>query len=389
MMTYQCKSYYFRKLKMKTFAEDLYGKSQAVRREFGSKACEIENTDLSDKYQKKLFDSMTRWHANGHMTQENWISCFDNIKGRLDVKGQMEPMKSDFKNFLHSKFSVTSLTKGFSLTEMFSFLEEDIKQLYDEKLKARDLDQGEFNLSKIWEGVAAEDGTFYQKVFLPSAIFFTYLEKHKGCGERKDLMQDCFTVGAGSKREDLFPEVTGLCRECATDEYKNFSELDIETFNKKVFKLQVSNNFKCNYYRAQSDESDADEDTQCGIDRWFNPFDSSDEEITEMIETVRSILDIEWEQEQEQSWYTCNMCTKQFSREEFLKYHKDWFHKTSNETAVIGVTCPEPEELILSFSCEPGPSKIKEPIKTSRPKRKLYDQEYPNDLCKKVLRSRK
>ena len=75
---------------MKTFAEDLYGKSQAVRRKFGSKVCEIENTDLSDRYHKKIFDSMTRWDTNGHMRQKNLMSCFENVKGRLDVKGQME-----------------------------------------------------------------------------------------------------------------------------------------------------------------------------------------------------------------------------------------------------------------------------------------------------------
>ena len=396
---------------MGPFLRDLVLKSYAVHQEFQSKTNEIDDIELNDE-EKSLFQSMQRWHANGHMLDEDWLSCFDKVKDRLDVKERMDPMDVDFKSFLDSKFKASNIKEKFSVCEIFEFLVNKIKAFYDVKIEARDLEEENvFSIERIIQGLQAVDGTHYERVFLPSAIFFTYLEKHKNSGDRTDLMKDCFTVGAGSRQRDLFPEVTGLCRECKDSE--SFSDSDLDIFNKKVFKLQLKNKFRSNFRRVDSsEESDNDDTTHVGsIARWYNPFESdSDTDLSSgpldksTDSSTGKILQ-----------HPCNKCSKVFSKEEFLDFHKDCFHRTdgnktrivlvdsdissvsceesetpSQSKNIVGVSYPEPEELMVSFTQEPGPSKkTGRTIANKKSKRKQCDEQSAKDVVKRVLRFRK
>ena len=177
------------------------------------------------------------------------------------------------------KFAQTDLKNRFSICEILSFLESDIKDLYQNKIDKRDEEEEEvYDLARICVGIAASDGEYYSKVFLPSAIFFTYLERHKS-GNRQELLNDCFTVGAGSRRPDLFPEVTGLCRECALEKHEHFTDMDIENLNKKIYKMQLEDGFHSNFIVNVDSDSGGSEESEkssrCLIIRWCNPFDSS------------------------------------------------------------------------------------------------------------------
>ena len=152
---------------------------------------------------------MKRWHVNCHITPVDWKESFDRIKHGLDVRGKMRPL-GDLKSFLDIKFKAEVHQNRFNICEILEFLENDIRHLYRLKLDFRDGEFDEFNTSQIYQGMLPEDTTFYERVFLPTALFLTYSQRHPN-SDRESLMNDCFTLGARTKRDDLAPEVTGLC----------------------------------------------------------------------------------------------------------------------------------------------------------------------------------
>ena len=205
---------------MKTFVEYLKLKSKSVMIDYQL----LPGDDTSDEMSQKdraLFESMKRWHVNLHMKEADWKACFDRVKNKLDVKEKMEPISEDLNKFLRTKFKAYALKDQFSVCEVLEFLESDIRVLYQLRIDQRDEEQDdEFGLA-IEQGMDSVDGIHFQKVFLPSAIFLTYLERHPSA-KRIELMRDIFSIGSGCRRqENFYPEVTGVCVECETGQSLN------------------------------------------------------------------------------------------------------------------------------------------------------------------------
>ena len=167
-------------------------------------------SNLTSK-QLKHFQSMCRQHTNSHITGDAWISHFNDIKGKLDTRENMQ-LDNDLQCFLDSKFAVSDLKKGFRVARIFDKLDQPIREFYDVMLKDRDSKVDEFSID-CFAGVSPEDLRFFERRFYPAALFYTYCQVH--CtGDQHDLMNEVFSLGAGSKTMSMMPEITGICREC-------------------------------------------------------------------------------------------------------------------------------------------------------------------------------
>ena len=283
-----------------------------------------------DKKYMNLFSTMKRWHKNSHISTEDWKESFEIIKHSLDVRGKMK-LPENLKIYLERKFSNTGLRTRFSICEILEFLVPDIKMLFD-KMQAADSDSDEFEVDKLpGQAMLPEDVTFYQKEFLPYALFLTYSQRHPN-DVRESLMDDIFTIGSGSLKQDLVPEVTALCTKCAKDEeFQDLSTKDIEQFNIQILLKQIECNFEVlNASPCSSINPEIVEKTSF----WFNPFSSDD--------SGSSFND------DEEVKHKCTLCFKEFTKDAFLAFHKEWFHKPA--TAVQYVD--EGEELMTSFHKE-------------------------------------
>ena len=68
--------------------------------------------------------------------------------------------------------------------------------------------------------------------------------------EDQVLFDDCFTLGAGSKRQDLIPEVHAYCDHCC--------DILAEEKNRIIFRKQVENNFSLHgYFEYTDSENDS------------------------------------------------------------------------------------------------------------------------------------
>ena len=336
---------------MSSFSVQLRKKVKAVLHDYKSLVSfGKDDFPLDEKY-SEIFSSMKRWHANCHITPVDWKESFDRIKHGLDVRGKMRPL-GNLKSFLDLKFKSEVLQDRFYICEILEFLENDIRHLYRLKLDFRDGEFDEFNTSQIYAGMLPEDTTFYERVFLPTALFLTYSQRHPN-SDWESLMNDCFTLGAGTKREDLAPEVTGLCMICSEYEgFKSLSEIDIEYFNKQVLMKQIASDFKCSYSMEESDDSDENSANNDKSTFWYNPFSSSESSSSITSEEPKTHDDED--RSGSKQIFTCSKCSKEFSKHEFVEFHKACFHKTSDTTAVRFVE--EAEELMTTFNEDSGPS---------------------------------
>lgn len=332
---------------MSSFSVQLMKKVKAVLNDYKSFVSFGKDDFPVDEKYLEIFSSMKRWHVNCHITPVDWKESFDRIKHGLDVRGKMRPL-GDLKSFLDIKFKAEVHQNRFNICEILEFLENDIRHLYRLKLDFRDGEFDEFNTSQIYQGMLPEDTTFYERVFLPTALFLTYSQRHPN-SDRESLMNDCFTLGAGTKRDDLAPEVTGLCMMCSEHEgFKSLSEIDIEYFNKQVLMKQIASNFNCSYSMGESDLSDESYSNKDKSTFWYNPFSSSESSITSEEPPTHD------DDDRIEVGFTCSKCSKEFSKHEFVEFHKACFHKTSDTTTVRFVE--EAEELMTTFNEEPGPS---------------------------------
>ena len=53
-----------------------------------------------DKDEVKLFNSMSRWHVNSHVTEDEWVMAFNKISVKMDVREKMQPLSASFAAFL-------------------------------------------------------------------------------------------------------------------------------------------------------------------------------------------------------------------------------------------------------------------------------------------------
>ena len=301
--------------------------------EYRSRASKEPIGRTLDSMEMKLYSSMTRWHINAHVPEEEWISCFEAVKDTLDVKEKMDQLDQEFLSFLESKFNSQNLKSLFSITPCISSLEKHIKKFYDEKINQRlEENDDEFDVENVFQGVHSKDLIFYQRVFLPAAIFRSYHVKHPDV-KRITLMQEAFSLGTGSRTEDLIPEITALCSICSTNdpEFATFSAEDIECFNKHVFLLQLADGFHLKSRIGSSESSVASKDFKNEDFPWYNPFDGTSSESEEM-EIMSN---------------ACTICTKVFSKQEFLKFHMECFH--TNKSSISVKFTSDGNELITSF----------------------------------------
>lgn len=330
-------------------------KLKAVTENYTSdKYSKIDNVETSASDQK-WFRSMTRWHQNVHLTDSKLLSLLEyvNEKNILDVKENMTCIPEVVSTFLKAKFKESSQIRRFSINDLFEKLLPNIQALYELKIESRDsLDEfgldslkNDYDVEKLVGGLNSEDMIFFQKTFVPLALFLVYKEIHKSnYEEESELLNDLFTIGSGSKSYDLIPEIVPYCQECISKS----SVSDVDMINKKVFKLQLSDNFELADLIFSDSSLSSDEEKESG----FNPFSQ---------ELDHSLSD------KETTCFKCIYCPKQFSRQDFVAYHKTVFHKSENsKEAGIKVVIPSfvddgAAELMQTFTnADPSPNILSE-----------------------------
>ena len=364
---------------MTELAVELQAKIEAVKKMYDALIEDDGNDSVVSEADNDLFTSAQRWHENSHVSDTEWICLFDQIKDKLVIKeSALMTCPEEILDMLKSKFKETSWTKRFFISDLFSeqYLAH-VKAFFEEKVDERDADDefGELNIAQGWK---CDDIPFYERTFAPVAIFYTYQAKHKNVKE-ENLFEDCFTLGSGSKRDDLIPEVNPYCLRCNAEMMKSK--------NIKIFKKQLANNFCLpNYKEYVSDSSDNEKEVvqeevvQLDLSKTkvFNPLfsdsSSSDESdnipsqsVTGKKLTVFNPLlsdtsadDLSEESDNQAAskvsnlkLFKCSRCHKTFSKEKFVLMHSSIFHK---KIVVIPEFVSEPVDMMTTFVCEDLPN---------------------------------
>ena len=113
---------------------------------------------------------------------------------------------------------------------------------------------------------------------------------------------------------------------------------------------QISSNFKCSYSMGESDESNESNSNNGKCAFWFNPFSNSESSGSRTSEEPTANDD----DNRSEVKFRCSKCSKEFSKHEFVEFHKACFHKPSDTTAVRFVE--EAQELMTTFNEYPGSS---------------------------------
>ena len=81
--------------------DDLRKKQEMLRSDYEHFLIEPKlQPESLDKYEVKLFNSMSRWHANSHVTEDEWVKAFNKISVKMDVREKMQPLSASFAAFL-------------------------------------------------------------------------------------------------------------------------------------------------------------------------------------------------------------------------------------------------------------------------------------------------
>ena len=197
----------------------------------------ISNIEIEEQH-VELYQSMKRWHVNCHISESQWRHEFDNIKSSLNVQ-ELVTVPEDLKKYLKTKFAKSSLKERFAINEMLEFLVSDIREYYRFQQSNRDDEEFEVETYSIFTGMRPGDLMFFERSYLPLALFLTYMQIHPN-SDRRSLMDDVFSIGAGSRCEDLLPEVTAVCSLCATRHgFKNVDEDFLDSYNIMVLRKQI------------------------------------------------------------------------------------------------------------------------------------------------------
>ena len=180
-------------------------------------------------------------------------------------------------------------------------------------------------------------------------------------------MNDIFSLGSGCMTQDTIPEVTALCTRCAKNEgFPDLALKDIEQFNIKILHKLIQNKFKVSY----TDESSSGDESVEYNSFWFNPFSSDGYDSAEDEET------------EDCSKFKCTICAKQFSQDDFLKFHEEWLHKQARTTVQF---VAEPEDLMTTFHGENAENTEEIPVKRSK-RNSNKGKTNPKNDAKKYLR---
>ena len=346
-------------------------------------SCHRPEDDLKylEANDQNTFSSCQRWHDNAHVSDDEWIVLFNEIKIKLEIKEKFKPevIPHEVITFLKNKSLNETLLGQLSITNIFSEkFEACVKSFYNEKINERKNSRDEFDLENIFDWMKQEDVIFYTRTFLPLAVYFTYQEMHQETS-RRDILKDLFNIGAGSRRKDLFPEVNPYCTKCFSDKLGS----NFQSFNLFVFRMQLENNFDLPIDKEnESFESDSDADAvpNTSVDSvkkfHINPFfsdslDSSagddgkvafhgEESPADNDEKVASDDDDDISADLELTSTVCiafsnkcPICSKGFSKSKFVEMHKENFH--SSRIKIVTQFVDEPEELMRTFCREDEP----------------------------------
>ena len=344
-----------------------------------------ENVDL-DVSEQKLLNSMTREHRNTHTKPEDWLSLFHQIKSKLGAKESMT-FKTDFVKFLNLKFATDNIRKQFSTPDYLDHLEDHVRSHYNLVLNERDEKEREDEFD--YDNVARkqpEDMIFFTKRFFPAALLFTYSMRHPSY-ESRELMDDIFTIGSGSKRLDLVPEMTGICPDCAAEKLGSrnvATSEEILKINRIVFKAQQADKFATiiSYYSDDSsseagihEDKEDEEKEYTNIEVIDNVVDndvissSSSFEFNPFAPGSTSKEDPESLDEQAPRSHSCNYCGKRFSKIKFVAMHVEIFHEQAG--SVVPRFVDEGEEKITSFVKVTTNKKSEEGIEVSYEEEKV------------------
>lgn len=314
---------------------------------------ELDAEFIAEK-DKDLFESMQRWHVNAHVLDAEWLNIFHSIKSNLKTQAKFREdvdWPIGLQKFINAKMACKSLKTQFIISDIFpDKLEHEILQYYHELLdneKECSEQEDEFSEDGILGIVklSQADIRFFQKVFQPNAIFETYRGKHTDLLDTKQLMEECFSLGAGCKRMDLMPEVNAYCEICCGTDWCSF----YDKLNKIIFNRQMSNKFNLPFTYG-ADSSDSDEETKVekrnqekGIVDSVDKFQIEKSKVVAVEIENPFISDTSSEASIDQGDmnnfpfkdFCCCICKKRFSREIFVKMHKDLFHKNSKEVIPV------------------------------------------------------
>ena len=370
----KCKCIFVDNIEMSSFRTKLLEKIQSVRSFYAVEEDENDEEIVIDIRSGKTFASMERWHRNSHMTDTDWLTVWNTIKCTMTAcKEELEAsIPVEIIEYLEKKFKKNDLANLFSISDIFSDeLTKEILNWFKLLSKSEGSESEEFDVQLTSSPHNIE---LFNRRFLPFAIYSIYRQKHSE-SPVYELLHDCFDIGAGSMRDDLFPEVNAYCEDCSG---WNFA---LKKKNMKIFRCQLENQFKIpiddsdseldeplhnNCIRKRfnvSSSSDSEDDSYKPAQKVFNPFLfatswGSDEDplsregdVEAGLNNISEVYDVSQGEDQpgrlsnvqikliprcERSRFSCNKCPKKFSKELYLEFHENIFHKENSKLQVAG-----------------------------------------------------
>ena len=67
---------------------------------------ELASDELAD------FETMSRWHKNSHILEDEWMKAFDSIEVNLDVEERMTTLSDNFQQFMRYICVVLNILKS-------------------------------------------------------------------------------------------------------------------------------------------------------------------------------------------------------------------------------------------------------------------------------------
>ena len=257
----------------------------------------------------------------------------------------------DLANYLKEKRKSDRFEDQVSILAVFEPILESVYKIYESKIFSRDDGQVEFPVESLAGGLDITDGVFYRDYFMQSAVYYMY-ESWLDIDVDKDTMfHDLFDLGAGSGTLDLFPEVNGICENCAADHFERFkskASIEIQNVNKLVYKSQVSHSFTDPNRLGFVLGDFSDDSMEIPI---CNPFDEEDEVLsssTTVKQDTGSIVNpfLDSDDSETDELYNCEICSSSFPSPDFVDLHRKVFH---SEQVVPFTFVENAECLITSF----------------------------------------
>lgn len=282
------------------------------------------------------------------------MTYFPILEDKLGVKEDLMENES-LVIFMNKKRKSEDLKEQICFLGVFDCIFENIEQLYMRKLEDRDKNLDEFDVENVAVERRIEDGIFFQRYFLPYSHILLYRSWLQTDIDEEVMMNELFTLGAGSETFDLTKEVHGICDVCASEKFDGFqnkSSKDIRLINIKVFKEQKRNKF----HIPSVDNSDSDSLASSKIN--CNPFLSDDGDTKSVNENENQDLANPFESSENESYEeelyldACDICGESFPSDDYVQLHRSIFHHRSLKTKFV----EEPESLMTTFIQPPTKS---------------------------------